>query len=97
MDWTVLQHIAIALFCTGIGWLCGDIYAGACFGMAIFVGREHAQAEYRWIERFGNGKRANLPVWGAFDYRVWDLGSIFDWLAPVLACAVLLGLYACFA
>lgn len=40
-----------------------------------FLGREHAQAEYRWIKTFGNGIRANLPWWGAFDPRVWDVHS----------------------
>lgn len=27
----------------------------------IFIGREHAQAEYRWIETFGSHRRAYLP------------------------------------
>ena len=88
MDWTTLQHAVIALICSGIGWLCGQPIAGAAFGAALFLGREHAQAEYRWIERFGNGKRANLPIWGAFDYRVWDMGSILDWLVPLVVSSI---------
>jgi len=89
MDWTILQHTLIALACTGIGWLSGNPFAGACFGVALFIGREHAQAEYRWIERYGNDKRANLPIWGGFDSRVWDMGSVLDWSVPLLACVIL--------
>ena len=54
----------------------------------FYLGREHAQAEYRWIAQFGNGKRANMPWWGGFDWHVWNLPSLLDWLVPVLACAV---------
>lgn len=84
MDWSTLQHSLITLTCVGIGWVCGNTAAGAGVGITIFVIRELTQAEYRWIERFGDGKRANLPFWGAFDYRVWDLGSLTDWLVPAL-------------
>ena len=91
MDWTTLQHTLIALAFTGLGCLVGNPLAGACLGVALLIGREHAQAEYRWIERYGNGKRANLPFWGGFDSRVWDLGSLLDWLVPCLVCVILLG------
>lgn len=89
MDWTTLQHTLIALAFTGLGYLIGNPLAGSCFGVALLIGREHAQAEYRWIERYGNGKRANLPLWGGFDRRVWDLGSLLDWSIPLVACAIL--------
>lgn len=91
MDWTPAQHALIALACAGIGWICGSVEAGAAFGAALFIGREHTQAEYRWIERYGNGKRDNMPIWGGVDPRVWDMGSLLDVAAPVLAGAVLLG------
>lgn len=89
MDWTILQHSLITLACTGIGWLLGQPVAGAAFGTALFIGREHAQAEYRWIERYGNGKRANLPLWGGFDSRVWDMGSVLDWSVPLVVGVIL--------
>lgn len=96
MDWTTLQHTAIALAFTGLGYFMDNPLAGACFGVALLIGREHAQAEYRWIERYGNGKRANLPFWGGFDSRVWDMGSLLDWLVPVMVCVILLGSFYCF-
>lgn len=72
-----------------------QVFAGLAFGMwavggAIgciwFIAREHTQAEYRWIAQFGGGKRASMPWWGGFDWRAWNLPSLFDWLAPVVAC-----------
>ncbi|EMX6803347.1 hypothetical protein AAHJ44_003303, partial [Escherichia coli] len=42
--------------------------------------------EYRWIEMFGHGKRMNMPWWGGFDPRVWDVGSLFDFVVPVTVC-----------
>jgi len=89
MDITLIEHAVIALITTLIGWACGDIYAGATFGAALFIGREHAQAEYRWIEQYGYFKRSNLPWWGAFDYRVWSLSSMLDWIIPLLAAVIL--------
>lgn len=61
------------------GWLCA----------AFFVGREHAQAEYRWIDAYGGGQRANMPWWGGFDPKVWNLKSLCDWLLPL--CVAVLG------
>jgi len=59
---------------------------GGALGCIWFIAREHTQAEYRWIAMFGDGKRANMPWWGGFDWRVWDMASLLDWLVPVLVC-----------
>jgi hypothetical protein len=59
---------------------------GAVLASAFFAGREHAQAEYRWIEHCGNGKRVNMKWWNAFDPRVWDAHSWFwNLIAPICA------------
>jgi hypothetical protein len=63
----------------------GEWWAGAAAGAGLFAGREIAQAEYRWIERFGEGRRANLQWWGAFDPRVWDRHSLAGAVLPLLA------------
>ena len=62
--------------------------SGGAIGCVWFIAREHTQAEYRWIAQLGAGKRANMPWWGGFDWRAWNLPSLLDWLVPVLACAV---------
>lgn len=59
-----------------------------CDGCMWFIAREHTKAEYSWIAQFGAGKRANMPWWGGFSWRAWNLPSLLDWFVPVVACAV---------
>ena len=82
-----MLHAVITLFFAIAGWLC-DIPALAELCACFYLGREHAQAEYRWIDAYGNGHRENMPWWGGFDPRVWNCKSLLDWLLPV--CAALL-------
>lgn len=88
MDFSPLMHTAaaVAIQCV-VGLLCGMWGAGGAIGCMWFIAREHTQAEYRWIAQFGGGKRANMPWWGGFDRRAWNLPSLLDWLVPVLACS----------
>jgi hypothetical protein len=87
MNQTTLEHILIAVSIQLIiGLLTGNWWAGAAAGSFLFIGREHAQAESRWISLFGNHKRINMPWYGGFDKRVWThLDSWCDWVAPTLA------------
>ncbi|MEY3760054.1 MAG: hypothetical protein RIR39_1545 [Pseudomonadota bacterium] len=81
-----LEHtfFVVALFLVGL--LIGYSVPATWVGVIFFIGREHAQAEYRWIERFGSGLRANLPWWATFDKRVWDFHSWFwNLTLPILA------------
>lgn len=83
-----MTHAAITLAVQLAGWaLLGAWWPGAMVA-AGYIGREHAQAEYRWIERFGGGKRANMPWWGGFDPKVWSFKSLTDWLLPVAVVGV---------
>jgi hypothetical protein len=85
------EHSAYALlFMAIIGLLTGNWYAGACFGSAFFVGREHAQAEYRVIEHFYEGKRANMPWFGSFERRAWNLKCVLDFVLPIIATTIAL-------
>jgi len=78
-------HIAIALVAQALVAVpTGNWLAGGLFAAGIFVGREHAQAEYRWIETYGKRKRANMPWYGGLDPKVWNRKSILDWLLPLL-------------
>lgn len=72
----VLIQILIAPF---FGW-----WAGAFAGAFFFIGREHAQAEYRNIEKNYAGKRLNMPWWGGFELKAWDLKSMLDWILPTI-------------
>lgn len=87
-DLSPLTHaaIAVAMQCA-FGLLSGMWTAGVAIGCIWFIAREHTQAEYRWIAQLGGGKRANMPWWGGFSWRAWNMPSLLDWLVPVLACA----------
>ena len=90
-----LEHSAYALlFMAIVGLLTGNWLAGAMLGVGFFLGREHAQAEYRVIEHFYEGKRANMPWNGGFEIRAWDLKSILDFVLPIAATAIALVIIA---
>ncbi|WP_235033887.1 hypothetical protein [Pantoea sp. 18069] len=90
MDMTPLTHAAItaaAQLAVGAG--TGNWWLGGILGACWFAAREHTQAEYRWIEAFGQGKRKNMPWWGGFDPRAWSPGSLLDGLVPAISAAIL--------
>lgn len=62
----------------------GDWWAGAAFGAAFFVGREHAQAEDRYIAANGGTRYATpLPAeFGALLPSSWNLDSALDFVVP---------------
>lgn len=83
---SLIEHALFALaiqLCIGL--CCRNWWAGAALACGYFMGRELAQAEYRWIEEFGGGLRANMPWWGAFDGRVWPKADQWaDWIGPLV-------------
>ena len=89
MDATPFMHAAISLVIQAlVGLLTGTWWLGGLVACTWWVAREHTQAEYRWIEKYGQGKRANMPDWAGFDYRVWNVPSLLDFIAPVVACSI---------
>lgn len=93
MGMDMLGHLALALLLQLLAVrLCGSWVAGALVASAWAISREVTQAEYRWIELYGSGLRANMPWWGGLDPRVWQrLDPWLDWILPtLLACAVAL-------
>ncbi|KPF64064.1 hypothetical protein IP79_07765 [Porphyrobacter sp. AAP60] len=87
MDMSLFEHAIFAVVIQIIiRLLTGNWWAGAALASAYFIGREVAQAEYRWIEQFGEGLRANMPWHAVFDRRVWqNSDQLADWLGPVIA------------
>ena len=87
MDISPLLHALCAVAAQIlVGLFTGNWAYGAIAGCTFFIAREHTQAEYRWIEMFGHGKRMNMPWWGGFDPRAWDVASLMDFAVPVVAC-----------
>ena len=88
-----LLHTMLALALTvALGLTLGQWWTGAAAASAYFIGREWAQAEYRWIERHGGGLRANMPALAVLTEPkgVWSEKSwLWDAALPAaLACAL---------
>ena len=74
----ILEHLIISLCLQAvIGFVTGNWWAGAAVCAALFIGREQAQAEYRWIAQFGDGQRKNLRWWNALNPKVWNTHNFF--------------------
>jgi hypothetical protein len=83
----MIEHIVIALAMqAGIAVPLRNLSAGTAAACAWAICREITQAEYRWIEQLGEGRRANMPWWGGLDPQVWHFDAWLDWLAPTAAC-----------
>ena len=93
MNKTNFEHAGYAVAMQLSVWLLtGNLLAGALLGIGFFLGREHAQAEYRAIEKFYNGKRANMPWYGGFEFRAWSLDSVLDFVLPIVATLSTIGI-----
>jgi hypothetical protein len=82
-----VKHALIAIAIQLIaGFAVGQWFVGGLIPSVFFVGREHAQAEYRWIEKYGQWRRYNLKWHHVFDKRIWNVHS-FWWnlCAPICA------------
>lgn len=81
-----LEHLLISIVLQSvIGGLTGDWWAGAAVCAALWIGREQAQAEYRWIAWYGGGDRQKLRWWDALRPKVWDFHNAFWNLALPIA------------
>ena len=87
MNITNWQHLGVAVALQIlIGALTGNWWAGAAFGVAVFVGREHAQAEYKYIQKNG-GKRHAAPLppeIGCLHPDYWSRDAVIDVALPAL-------------
>jgi hypothetical protein len=94
IDLTPVEHaIVAATVQAGWGFATGDWWAGAAIGIAIFIGREHAQAEDRYIDAHGGSRYATpRPAEiGCLQPRYWDMGSVLDLAVPVAVCIAIAG------
>lgn len=76
-------HALITMGLAALAWLIGLHTEVAAMSAAFYCGREHAQAEYRAIKSFYDGKRANAPWWCGFEPRAWNPKSLLDWIGPL--------------
>ncbi|HJT63134.1 MAG TPA: hypothetical protein VJ797_15800 [Burkholderiales bacterium] len=93
MNATNLRHALYALLMQGVlfaaSWLAlWGAFAGACFGVAWFVSREHAQRENQ-IARDRLMSVEALKWWEGF--TGWTRDRYLDAGLPAVACSVFLG------
>ena len=80
------EHAGYALLMMAIVWaLTSNALAGAMLGCGFFIGREFTQAEYRAIQNYYDGKRADMPNFEAFKPRNWNTKSVLDFVFPIIA------------
>lgn len=90
IDLTPIEHALIAA-AVQVGWglATGDWIAGGAMGVLLFIGREHAQAEYRYLKAHGGNPRSPLAC---LHPRYWNMASVLDLAAPLAAvCAIAYG------
>lgn len=86
MNRTNFEHVGYALLMQGVVWLLtGNALAGAMLAVGFFLGREHAQVEYKAIATDFGGKRANMPWYAGFNPKYWTLDAVLDVLFPTAA------------
>lgn len=92
MNTTHLEHTLVAVAIQLIYvMLTNDWCIGAVAGSFFFIGREHAQAEDRWICRFSTKGRETAPFYCGLDPRVWykELDAILDWVIPTITVVII--------
>lgn len=90
MNRTHFEHTAIALAIQLCLWPIVGLLAGGAVAIALLLGREVAQHEYKealskgWVY----GQPMNIP-WYAGVTKHWSMDSILDVAIPALVCAAL--------
>lgn len=91
MNQTNFEHAGFALMMQSVFLLLGVFvfdavttlaWVGAAFASAFFLGREHAQREYKL------GDPSKLMGYEAFDIWRWKLDAVLDLVFPVVASVV---------
>ena len=86
MNQTNFEHAGYAaLMQLVIGLIFGDWFAGACFAIAFFLGREHAQYQILLGYNF-------KTTFQAFDVRKWSLDAKLDLLLPTITVLIILAI-----
>ena len=75
----IIPAVIIQILLSPIDW-----WFGALFAFGYYIGREMAQAEYRVIQKYYDGRRSKMPWYGAFEARGWDKKSMLDWILPAI-------------
>lgn len=86
-----LVHVFFAvLFQCMVGFLTQDWFLGALGAVMFYLGREHAQHEYKIAGYLRTGRSVkDLKPWEGFDIFNWGVDSTLDWVAPLVVTVTL--------
>ena len=84
--YTGLFHGTVAIFLQVlVGLLTGDWILGGVAAVMFYLGREHAQREYKIAGYVKTGVSVkDLKPWQAFDFNNWSADAILDLLIPLV-------------
>lgn len=84
---TKAAHLWVAVSLCALDWVClkvGGLNLGLpILGAAFYIGRELAQAEYRYIQANG-GQRDEVPWYCGFLPEAWNKKGVLDWVGPLV-------------
>ena len=73
---------------------------GLVLPAGFYIGRELAQAEYRYIEYYCNNKRSDMPWYAPWTLKAWKTQqgtiywkSILDWVLPSIVSICSIGIH----
>jgi hypothetical protein len=93
----MFAHIPLALLIQSICWAIGNklhaptragVWIGCFAASAACIVREITQHEYRWIEAYGRGLRANMPFYEGLKFWDWNAHSIQETIVAILAAMI---------
>ena len=88
MNKSHIEHLVAALIAQALIWLAtGSLWYGFVFVSGLFLGREHAQREYKI------GNPSKLRGFEALDFWRWSLDAKLDLIIPVGATLLVALLY----
>jgi hypothetical protein len=94
----MFAHVPIAIGLMVLGWGLGNrlgaprlaaLWLGWFAGACACVMREITQHEYRWIEAYGGGRRAAMPVLEGLNIWDWNAHSLLETIVALGVSAVL--------
>jgi hypothetical protein len=86
MNKTSFEHLVVAILLqAAYGYAFGDWITGGAFAIGLFVGREHAQREYKL------GDPSKLVGYEALDFWRWSLDAKLDLILPVTGVLIVMG------
>ena len=80
-----MHHAILAFVFCVTGWALHSPVEFCILPAAFYLGRELAQAEYRYMEAHGINRSA-MPFFVWFYPSAWTLKGLLDWVLPLIVC-----------